>query len=252
MPSCTCGLPFLKKHQRHTEELSEEKTKPVAVPAPVQHTTSTLKPTSTSTISTKLKSDTTVNGPTSTGKSEVEKAPPNNAVSPNDQNSTESSMSESGIALTGGKNPFASHKNDESPDNSSSTMSDSLKGAASGVGNTVSSGASQVSSGAQQAGSTAQDTVSSGSEKVTGASSTGTQDWEAMTEDQKKATYDALPEDKKQGMSYYEWVKQGLYHQKVNWMPWVEDMYLRWFTKDNKASYATKSKRRLLVCGRGK
>ncbi|KAF4451512.1 hypothetical protein F53441_5521 [Fusarium austroafricanum] len=24
------------------------------------------------------------------------------------------------------------------------------------------------------------------------------------------------------------------------WVPWLEDVYLRWFTKDNKASYATK------------
>ncbi|KAF2261726.1 hypothetical protein CC78DRAFT_449273, partial [Lojkania enalia] len=24
------------------------------------------------------------------------------------------------------------------------------------------------------------------------------------------------------------------------WMPWIEDQYLKWFTKENKASYATK------------
>ena len=28
--------------------------------------------------------------------------------------------------------------------------------------------------------------------------------------------------------------------QYDNWVPWVEDKYLQWFTKDNKASYATK------------
>ena len=28
--------------------------------------------------------------------------------------------------------------------------------------------------------------------------------------------------------------------QYDSWMPWVEDKYLQWFTKDNKASYATK------------
>jgi hypothetical protein len=28
--------------------------------------------------------------------------------------------------------------------------------------------------------------------------------------------------------------------QYDNWMPWIEDKYLQWFTKDNKASYATK------------
>ncbi|KAF2824937.1 hypothetical protein CC86DRAFT_353612 [Ophiobolus disseminans] len=31
------------------------------------------------------------------------------------------------------------------------------------------------------------------------------------------------------------------YNQKYEtWMPWIEDKYLSWFTKDNKASYATK------------
>ncbi|KAJ4332112.1 hypothetical protein N0V95_009742, partial [Ascochyta clinopodiicola] len=28
--------------------------------------------------------------------------------------------------------------------------------------------------------------------------------------------------------------------QYDNWVPWMEDKYLQWFTKDNKASYATK------------
>ncbi|KAH7351448.1 hypothetical protein BKA66DRAFT_540804 [Pyrenochaeta sp. MPI-SDFR-AT-0127] len=28
--------------------------------------------------------------------------------------------------------------------------------------------------------------------------------------------------------------------QYESWMPWIEDKYLAWFTKDNKASYATK------------
>ncbi|KAF9741735.1 hypothetical protein PMIN06_011872 [Paraphaeosphaeria minitans] len=28
--------------------------------------------------------------------------------------------------------------------------------------------------------------------------------------------------------------------QYESWMPWIEDKYLSWFTKDNKASYATK------------
>jgi hypothetical protein len=31
------------------------------------------------------------------------------------------------------------------------------------------------------------------------------------------------------------------YNKQYNsWMPWMEDKYLQWFTKDNKASYATK------------
>ncbi|KAF2628279.1 hypothetical protein BU25DRAFT_410369 [Macroventuria anomochaeta] len=28
--------------------------------------------------------------------------------------------------------------------------------------------------------------------------------------------------------------------QYDNWVPWIEDKYLQWFTKDNKASYTTK------------
>ncbi|KAI8720154.1 hypothetical protein NCS52_00460100 [Fusarium sp. LHS14.1] len=37
-----------------------------------------------------------------------------------------------------------------------------------------------------------------------------------------------------------QWAKNTYNDQYEKWMPWVEDMYLKWFTKDNKASYATK------------
>jgi hypothetical protein len=37
-----------------------------------------------------------------------------------------------------------------------------------------------------------------------------------------------------------EWSKQAYNNQYENWMPWIEDVYLRWFTKDNKASYTAK------------
>jgi len=40
--------------------------------------------------------------------------------------------------------------------------------------------------------------------------------------------------------SYREWASK-YYNQKYEtWMPWMEDQYLKWFGKDNKASYATK------------
>jgi len=135
---------------------------------------------------------------------------------------------------------------------------DSLKGATSGVTNTVSSGAQKAGEGAQSAGSTARNTVSSGAQQASeGAQSAGstaqgavssgtegatkgTEQWNAMSEDQKKQTFDSLPKEKKQGLSYTEWVKQGYHNQMENWMPWIEDFYLRWFTNDNKASYATK------------
>ncbi|KAJ4388054.1 hypothetical protein N0V93_008659 [Gnomoniopsis smithogilvyi] len=45
-------------------------------------------------------------------------------------------------------------------------------------------------------------------------------------------------EEKKQTWSEYG--KQVYNEQYERWMPWIEDFYLRWFTKDNKASYATK------------
>ncbi|KAF2092072.1 hypothetical protein K490DRAFT_70751 [Saccharata proteae CBS 121410] len=37
-----------------------------------------------------------------------------------------------------------------------------------------------------------------------------------------------------------EWTKTQYNKQYESWMPWIEDQYLKYFTKDNKASYATK------------
>ncbi|KAB5522118.1 hypothetical protein GE09DRAFT_501163 [Coniochaeta sp. 2T2.1] len=37
-----------------------------------------------------------------------------------------------------------------------------------------------------------------------------------------------------------EWTKQTYNQQYEKWVPWLEDLYLRYFTKDNKASYAAK------------
>lgn len=37
-----------------------------------------------------------------------------------------------------------------------------------------------------------------------------------------------------------EWAKQTYNDQYEKWMPWIEDFYLRWFTKDNKTSYVAK------------
>lgn len=39
-----------------------------------------------------------------------------------------------------------------------------------------------------------------------------------------------------------EWAKDTYNSQYESWMPWIEDMYLRWFTKDNKVSYTAKRK----------
>ncbi|KAL3959741.1 hypothetical protein ACCO45_004858 [Purpureocillium lilacinum] len=45
-------------------------------------------------------------------------------------------------------------------------------------------------------------------------------------------------EDQKK--TYMEWAREKYNEQYENWMPWIEDHFLKWFTKDNKASYATK------------
>ncbi|KAI6790749.1 hypothetical protein KC363_g8925 [Hortaea werneckii] len=107
-------------------------------------------------------------------------------------------------------------------------MADALKNTASGATNTVQQGAQGATNTVQQGAQGAQNAAS------------GTDKWNAMTEDQKKQTFDQLPDEQKKGKSYTEWIKEGYQHQYENWMPWIEDMYLRWFTNDNKASYATK------------
>ena len=58
--------------------------------------------------------------------------------------------------------------------------------------------------------------------------------------DKTKAIYDNLPQEHKEKQSYQEWLKEMYHTQYDNWMPWIEDQYLKWFGKDNKASYATK------------
>jgi len=37
-----------------------------------------------------------------------------------------------------------------------------------------------------------------------------------------------------------EWTKDQYNKQYEKWVPWLEDLYLRYFTKDNKASYTAK------------
>ncbi|ROT38959.1 hypothetical protein SODALDRAFT_276641 [Sodiomyces alkalinus F11] len=47
-------------------------------------------------------------------------------------------------------------------------------------------------------------------------------------------------DENKNQASTAEWAKQTYNEQYEKWVPWLEDQYLRWFTKDNKASYSTK------------
>ncbi|KAF2686012.1 hypothetical protein K458DRAFT_402556 [Lentithecium fluviatile CBS 122367] len=46
--------------------------------------------------------------------------------------------------------------------------------------------------------------------------------------------------DENKSKSYKEQAGELYNKQYENWMPWIEDKYLAWFTKDNKTSYATK------------
>ncbi len=46
--------------------------------------------------------------------------------------------------------------------------------------------------------------------------------------------------DQEKKQTYAEWAKEKYNQQYESWMPWIEDHFLSWFTKDNKASYATK------------
>lgn len=63
------------------------------------------------------------------------------------------------------------------------------------------------------------------------------------SEEQKKEIYEGLSAEQKQKQSYTEWVKDAYNNQYEKWMPWIEDKYLEWFGKDNKASYVTKGMR---------
>ncbi|EUC49434.1 hypothetical protein COCMIDRAFT_1886 [Bipolaris oryzae ATCC 44560] len=50
-----------------------------------------------------------------------------------------------------------------------------------------------------------------------------------------------MADTKQQQPKTYKQAANDYYNQKYEtWMPWIEDQYLKWFTKDNKASYATK------------
>lgn len=57
---------------------------------------------------------------------------------------------------------------------------------------------------------------------------------------QDQGSVPAVPQQKEGKQTWGEYGKQVYNEQYERWMPWIEDMYLRLFTRDNKASYATK------------
>jgi len=42
-----------------------------------------------------------------------------------------------------------------------------------------------------------------------------------------------------------EWARDQYNRQYERWVPWLEDIYLRYFTRDNKASYTAKGRPKL-------
>jgi len=51
----------------------------------------------------------------------------------------------------------------------------------------------------------------------------------------------SIPKEEPKKETYTEWAKRNYNSQYESWEPWLEDKYLRWFGKDNKASYTTKN-----------
>jgi hypothetical protein len=50
-----------------------------------------------------------------------------------------------------------------------------------------------------------------------------------------------VPQQQQENEGYYAWGKRKSGEKWEHWKPWIEDLYLRWTGKDNKASYTTKS-----------
>lgn len=261
-----------KKDTRHSEEKDIEKPAVVAVPVRSSTTTASIPTRSNISIDKQPSRPTAPTEEPALTVPETDDPTEDTATTVSDTNkptSTDQQLDQKG-PIQPSNEPATSPDPVDNAD-----MADSLKGAVGGLGNTVQSGAQQASSGVQSGASTVGNTASSAAEKASsgvqsGASTVGntasagaekassgaqsaagtvngggTKDWDAMTEEQKKQTFDALPEEKKKNLTYYEWVMQGYQHKKENWMPWIEDVYLRWFTSDNKASYAAKGE---LVC----
>jgi len=54
-----------------------------------------------------------------------------------------------------------------------------------------------------------------------------------------------MPQQESEKESYYAWGKRKSGEKWENWKPWLEDVFLRWTGKDNKASYTARSKPQL-------
>ncbi|KIW06328.1 uncharacterized protein PV09_02791 [Verruconis gallopava] len=51
---------------------------------------------------------------------------------------------------------------------------------------------------------------------------------------------EVVPQQEKKQESWGDWGRRNYNEQYEAWVPWMEDKYLQWFGKDNKASYVAK------------
>lgn len=47
-------------------------------------------------------------------------------------------------------------------------------------------------------------------------------------------------ENQQKSQSTAEWARQKYNEQYDAWMPWIEDVFLKYFTKDNRTSYVAR------------
>ncbi|KAI0401281.1 hypothetical protein F4802DRAFT_601137 [Xylaria palmicola] len=47
-------------------------------------------------------------------------------------------------------------------------------------------------------------------------------------------------QQQQEGKSTMEWAREKYNEQYENWMPWIEDVFLKYFTKDNRTSYVAR------------
>ncbi|KAK5627463.1 hypothetical protein RRF57_003178 [Xylaria bambusicola] len=64
-----------------------------------------------------------------------------------------------------------------------------------------------------------------------------------MTQRQNKMTdikLNSQEEEERKKQTTMEWAREKYNEQYDAWMPWIEDTFLKYFTKDNRASYVTR------------
>ncbi|KAJ3570768.1 hypothetical protein NPX13_g5618 [Xylaria arbuscula] len=55
-----------------------------------------------------------------------------------------------------------------------------------------------------------------------------------------KLNQNQTEEEEKKKQTYTEWAREKYNEQYDAWMPWIEDNFLKYFTKDNRTSYVAR------------